>query len=53
MTTSVMVVPPQRNSEECMAPMTDDRVRPLPVRVGSRLIGVGSIGDLVKGIISE
>jgi CBS domain-containing protein len=53
MATSVMVVPPQRTSEECMALMTEHRVRHLPVMDGRRLIGVVSIGDLVKGIISE
>ena len=53
MATSVMVVPPQHTSEECMALMTEHRVRHLPVMDDSRLIGVVSIGDLVKGIISE
>ena len=53
MTTPVMVVPPQRTSEECMALMTEHRVRHLPVMDGGRLAGVVSIGDLVKGIISE
>jgi CBS domain-containing protein len=53
MSTSVMVVPPQRTSEECMALMTEHRVRHLPVMDGTRLIGLVSIGDLVKDIISE
>ena len=53
MTTSVMVVPPQRTSEECMALMTEHRVRHLPVMDGGQLAGIVSIGDLVKGIISE
>ena len=53
MATSVMVVPPQRTSEECMALLTEHRVRHLPVMDGDRLAGVVSIGDLVKGIISE
>ena len=53
MTTSVMGVPPQRTSEECMALMTEHRMRHLPVMDGGRLAGVVSIGDLVKGIISE
>ncbi len=53
MTTPVMVVPPQRTSEECMALMTEHRVRHLPVMDGARLVGLVSIGDLVKGIISE
>jgi CBS domain-containing protein len=53
MATSVMIVPPEHTSEECMALMTEHRVRHLPVMDGSRLIGIVSIGDLVKGIISE
>ena len=53
MTTSVMFVKPSQTSEECMALMTDNRLRHLPVREGSRLVGLISIGDLVKDIISE
>lgn len=53
MTSPVMVVPPQRTSEECMALMTEHRVRHLPVMVDAKLIGVVSIGDLVKHIISD
>jgi CBS domain-containing protein len=53
MTSSVMAVPPQRSSEECMALMTEHRLRHLPVMDGDRLIGLISIGDLVKDIISE
>lgn len=52
MTTSVMGVPPQRTSEECMALMTEHRLRHLPVMVGDTLIGLISIGDLVKDILS-
>ena len=53
MATSVMVVPPQRTSEECMALMTEHRLRHLPVLDGDRLIGLVSIGDMVKDILSE
>ena len=53
MATPVMVVPPQRTSEECMALMTEHRLRHLPVLDGDRLIGLVSIGDLVKDILSE
>lgn len=52
MTTPVMVVPPQRTSEECMALMTEHRLRHLPVMDGDRLTGLVSIGDLVKDILS-
>lgn len=53
MTTSVMFVKPSQTSEECMALMTDNRLRHLPVVKDDRLIGLISIGDLVKDIISE
>ena len=53
MTTQVMIVHPHRTSEECMALMTEHRLRHLPVMDGSRLTGLVSIGDLVKDILSE
>ena len=53
MTTSVMSVKPTQTSEECMALMTNNRLRHLPVVDQDRLIGLISIGDLVKDIISE
>lgn len=53
MTTSVMFVKPAQTSEECMALMTDNRVRHLPVIKDDQLMGLISIGDLVKHIISE
>jgi CBS domain-containing protein len=53
MSSPVMVVPPDRTSNECMALMTEHRRRHLPVMEGDRLIGVISIGDLVKDIVSE
>ncbi len=53
MATKVMVVPPQRTSDECMALMTEHRVRHLPVMEGDTLVGLISIGDLVKAIVSE
>jgi CBS domain-containing protein len=48
-----MFVRPDQTNEECMALMTDNRVRHLPVVDGGKLIGLVSIGDLVKDIISE
>ena len=54
MTTAVMFVRPNQTSEECMALMTDNRLRHLPVvNDDGKLVGLISIGDLVKDIISE
>ena len=53
MSPRVMYVGPERTNEECMALMTENRVRHLPVIQGGRLVGLVSIGDLVKDIISE
>ena len=53
MTTSVLFVKPAQTSEECMALMTNNRVRHLPVVDDGKLLGLISIGDLVKDIISE
>src|SRR5215469_1085279 len=53
MTSPVMYVSPDRTSEECMALMTEHRLRHLPVMDGGKLIGLISIGDLVKDVISE
>ena len=52
MSTSVMVVHPSQTSEACMALMTDNRMRHLPVMDEGKLMGLISIGDLVKDIIS-
>ena len=53
MTSPVMYVHPLQTSEECMALMTENRLRHLPVMDGGQLAGLISIGDLVKDIISE
>jgi CBS domain-containing protein len=52
MTTKVICVPPEQTVEACMALMTEKRVRHLPVLRDGQLLGVISIGDLVKSIIS-
>jgi len=53
MTHKVVCVPPDRSVEECMAIMTDKKVRHLPVVEESRVVGIVSIGDLVKTIIAD
>jgi CBS domain-containing protein len=53
MTEDVVTVDPSRTVEECMAIVTKERVRHLPVCDGDRLVGVISIGDLVKEVIAE
>ncbi len=53
MTAPVIAVRPDQTNEECMELMTEKRLRHLPVVDGARLVGLVSIGDLVKDIISE
>jgi CBS domain-containing protein len=53
MTPDVIFVNPEQNLEECMALMTDKRIRHLPVFSGDQLVGLISIGDVVKELISE
>jgi len=53
MTSKIITVHPGQTVEECMALMTEKRIRHLPVTEGERLIGVLSIGDLVKEVIAE
>jgi CBS domain-containing protein len=53
MSSPVMYVRPEQTSDECMALMTENRLRHLPVMEGERLVGLVSIGDLVKATISE
>jgi CBS domain-containing protein len=53
MTQRVLWVAPERTIEECMALMTDKRVRHLPVVENTQVVGMVSIGDLVKAIIAE
>jgi len=53
MTATVYGVHPETKAEECMALMTDKHIRHLPVFDKDKLVGVVSIGDIVKSIIGE
>ncbi len=53
MSSPVQYVGPSHTNEDCMALMTEKRLRHLPVLDKGKLIGMVSIGDLVKDIISE
>lgn len=53
MTDKVLSVRPDQTVEDCMGLMTAKRIRHLPVLDGERLVGVLSIGDLVKEVIAE
>jgi signal-transduction protein with cAMP-binding, CBS, and nucleotidyltransferase domain len=53
MTTPVIYVTPANTLDECMALMTAHRIRHLPVLKGKQVVGVVSIGDLVKWIMSS
>ena len=53
MSTRVVCVGPEQSVEECMAVMTDKAIRHLPVLENKQLVGMVSIGDLVKSIIGD
>lgn len=53
MTSPIVCATPHQRVAEALALMTDRRVRHLPVMDGDQLLGMVSIGDLVKSIISE
>jgi CBS domain-containing protein len=53
MTGKVVTIQPEQTVDQCMTLMTSKRIRHLPVTEGDRLIGLVSIGDLVKEVIAE
>jgi CBS domain-containing protein len=53
MTANVIAITPDRTVEEAMALMTERHIRHLPVVEGERVVGLVSIGDLVKSIIAD
>jgi CBS domain-containing protein len=53
MTSKVITVNPKQDAHDCMRLMTDMRIRHLPVLSGDRVVGVLSIGDLVRAVIEE
>jgi CBS domain-containing protein len=52
MTKKVLTVRPNQSIEECMQLMTKEHIRHLPVVEGDKLVGLISIGDVVKGLMS-
>jgi len=50
---NILYAEPSETVEECMAVMTEKRVRHLPVLENNKLIGLVSIGDLVKSLIEH
>ena len=53
MTSKVLHATPENDTGECMTMMTDNRIRHLPIILDSQVVGVISIGDLVRSIIAE
>jgi CBS domain-containing protein len=53
MTSPVYYITPEETLDNCMALMTSKRLRHLPVRDGEELVGIISIGDVVKKVLSE
>lgn len=53
MSTALTVVGPETSLEECMGKMTEKRIRHLPVLEGDRVVGIVSIGDIIKYMVQE
>ena len=53
MSTAVICTQPEQTVEQCMQVMTEKRIRHLPVVEEEQLVGIISMGDLVKAVIAE
>jgi CBS domain-containing protein len=53
MSAKVITVTAKQDAHDCMRLMTDRRIRHLPVMAGDRVVGVLSIGDLVRAVFEE
>ena len=53
MTREVFTITPEATAGQCMAAMTDRRIRHLPVLEGGRVVGVISIGDVVRAVVDD
>ncbi|MCA9742034.1 CBS domain-containing protein [candidate division KSB1 bacterium] len=53
MTSKVITIHPEQRIEDCMAIMTEKKIRHLPVKSEGELVGIISIGDVIRSIISE
>jgi CBS domain-containing protein len=53
MTSEVVCVSPEQSVDTCMGLMTQKHIRHLPVVSGERLVGLVSIGDVVKAVIED
>jgi len=53
MSSPVLTIEPNKSVRDCMKVMTDKRIRHLPVVDGARVLGVLSIGDLVRAVLAE
>ncbi len=53
MSLNIVCVVPDQTTEICMSLMTEKRVRHLPVVDGDKVLGVISIGDVVKAVIAD
>ena len=53
MTADIVSIDPTATVDACMSLMTDKRIRHLPVVEGGRVVGVVSIGDVVRAVVEE